>query len=71
MRPNKDYGLVCFLDVGMTEVSTRNTTVKEGDYFGKGDQLGMFHYGGSTHCVFFRTLSSKLALQDKKPVSLS
>jgi phosphatidylserine decarboxylase len=20
----------------------------------KGDELGMFHFGGSTHCLFFR-----------------
>ena len=50
---NKDLGLVCFLGIGMTEVSTCDTTVKEGDHVKKGDQLGMFHYGGSTHCVIF------------------
>jgi|SRR5690242_2425609 len=50
---NEDMGHVCFLGIGMTEVSTCNTTVKEGDHVRKGDQLGMFHYGGSTHCVIF------------------
>lgn len=51
---NKDLGLVCFLGIGMTEVSTCEITVKEGQHVKKGDEIGMFHYGGSTHCVIFR-----------------
>lgn len=51
---SKDIGLVCFLGIGMTEVSTCDITVKEGQHIEKGEQLGMFHYGGSTHCVIFR-----------------
>jgi phosphatidylserine decarboxylase len=51
---NKHLGLVCFLGIGMTEVSTCDITVKEGQHVQKGDELGMFHYGGSTHCVIFR-----------------
>ncbi|KAI4950984.1 hypothetical protein J4E86_007493 [Alternaria arbusti] len=51
---NKDLGLVCFMGIGMTEVSTCETTVKEGQHVKKGDEIGMFHYGGSTHCVIFR-----------------
>jgi phosphatidylserine decarboxylase len=51
---NKDLGLVCFLGIGMTEVSTCDITVKEGQHVKKGDEIGMFHYGGSTHCVIFR-----------------
>ncbi|KAJ4374174.1 hypothetical protein N0V83_002915 [Neocucurbitaria cava] len=50
---NKDLGLVCFLGIGMTEVSTCDITVKEGQHVKKGDEIGMFHYGGSTHCVLF------------------
>ena len=38
----------------MSEVSTCDITVKEGDRVQKGDQIGMFHFGGSTHCVIFR-----------------
>jgi phosphatidylserine decarboxylase len=45
---------VCFLGIGMTEVSTCDITVKEGQHVKKGDEIGMFHYGGSTHCVLFR-----------------
>jgi phosphatidylserine decarboxylase len=49
-----DIGLMCFLPVGMAEVSTCDITVYEGQHVRKGDQLGMFHFGGSTHCLMFR-----------------
>lgn len=47
-------GLMCFLPVGMAEVSTCDITVYEGQHVSKGDQLGMFHFGGSTHCLVFQ-----------------
>ena len=47
-------GLMCFVAVGMAEVSTCDITVTEGQQVGKGEQLGMFHFGGSTHCLVFR-----------------
>lgn len=47
-------GLMAFIGVGMVEVSTCDITVKAGDRVKKGDQLGMFHFGGSTHCLLFR-----------------
>ncbi|WP_300720107.1 phosphatidylserine decarboxylase family protein [Pseudomonas sp.] len=50
---NKDIGLMCFMAIGMAEVSTCDITAFEGQYVKKGDQLGMFHFGGSTHCLFF------------------
>lgn len=46
-------GLMCFIAVGMAEVSTCQITVNQGQAVKKGDQLGMFHYGGSTHCLLF------------------
>lgn len=51
---NPDIGLLGFLAIGMSEVSTCEVTVKQGDRVSKGDQLGMFHFGGSTHCLIFR-----------------
>lgn len=51
---NPAIGLMAFVGVGMSEVSTCEITVKEGDRVKKGDQLGMFHFGGSTHCLMFR-----------------
>jgi phosphatidylserine decarboxylase len=51
---NPDIGLMCVLAVGMAEVSTCEITAYEGQRVKKGDQIGMFHYGGSTHCLIFR-----------------
>ncbi|KAJ9480678.1 hypothetical protein VN97_g12863 [Penicillium thymicola] len=47
-------GLICFVGVGMGEVSSCDAFVKEGDYVEAGDEIGSFHYGGSTHCLLFR-----------------
>ncbi|KAF4983426.1 hypothetical protein FZEAL_1155 [Fusarium zealandicum] len=47
-------GLVAFVGIGMDEVSTCEITVREGQSIKKGDETGMFHFGGSTHCVIFR-----------------
>jgi phosphatidylserine decarboxylase len=47
-------GLMAFVSVGMAEVSTNEITVQPGQRVEKGDQLGMFHFGGSTHCLIFR-----------------
>lgn len=51
---NPAIGLMAFLGIGMCEVSTCEMTVKEGQHVKKGDQIGMFHFGGSTHCLMFR-----------------
>lgn len=51
---NPDIGLMAVLFVGMAEVSSNEITVYEGQHVDKGDQLGMFHFGGSTHCLIFR-----------------
>ena len=51
---NEDIGLMCFMAVGMAEVSTCEVTVKEGQKVKKGDEIGMFHFGGSTFCLIFR-----------------
>jgi len=51
---NPAIGLMCFLAVGMAEVSTNEITVYEGQHVKKGDKIGTFHFGGSTHCLIFR-----------------
>jgi len=51
---NPDIGLMCVMFVGMAEVSTCDIRVYEGQHVNKGDELGMFHFGGSTHCLIFR-----------------
>ena len=50
---NPDIGLMVFLGVGMGEVSSCDITVEVGQQVKKGQQIGMFHYGGSTHCLIF------------------
>jgi phosphatidylserine decarboxylase len=50
---NRDIGLMCMIAIGMAEVSTCDVTVKEGQHVKKGEQMGMFHFGGSTHCLIF------------------
>ena len=52
---NEHIGLMCFVAIGMSEVSSNEITVKEGQRVEKGDELGMFHYGGSTHLLIFRS----------------
>jgi hypothetical protein len=49
-------GLMAFVPVGMSEVSSCliDANVKPGYHVGKGDELGYFQFGGSTHCLLFR-----------------
>ena len=53
-------GLMCLVAVGMAEVSScvlvdqEGKPLKEGQKVEKGDQLGYFQFGGSTHCLVFR-----------------
>lgn len=51
---NPAIGLMAFIGVGMDEVSTCEITVKEGQKVKKGEQTGMFHFGGSSHVLLFR-----------------
>ena len=51
---NPDIGLMAIIFVGMGDVSSNEITVYEGQHVKKGDQLGMFHFGGSTHVLLFR-----------------
>jgi phosphatidylserine decarboxylase len=49
-------GLIAVVLVGMVEVSSclLAPTVKPGAHLEKGEELGHFQFGGSTHCVLFR-----------------
>ena len=61
-------GLMCFMPVGMAEVSTCDVTVKVGQHVVKGEELGMFHFGGSTHCLIFRPdVNLKFDFQGQEP----
>jgi len=44
---------VAVIEIGMSEVSSCQPTVIEGQSVQKGDQLGYFQFGGSSHAVIF------------------
>jgi Phosphatidylserine decarboxylase len=49
-------GLIAFVPVGMSEVSSCmiGPHVTPGYHVAKGEELGYFQFGGSTHCLVFR-----------------
>ena len=49
-------GLVALVAIGMSEVSSCliSTHVTGGQHVAKGEELGTFQFGGSTHCLVFR-----------------
>ena len=51
---NPEIGLMCFLPVGMVEVSSCIINIIEGEYVKKGQEIGHFQNGGSTCCLIFR-----------------
>jgi phosphatidylserine decarboxylase len=51
---NPTIGLLCLVPIGMAEVSSCLVTVAEGQHVTKGDQVGYFQFGGSTHCLVLR-----------------
>jgi len=53
---NPVIGLVGFIAVGMNEVSSCliGADMTAGHHVDKGDELGYFQFGGSTHCLIFR-----------------
>lgn len=64
---NPDIGLMVFMAVGMAEVSTCDIQVQVGQKVQKGDELGMFHFGGSTHCLIFRKGVNVIFQLSQKP----
>ncbi len=57
---NPAIGLMCLVPIGMAEVSSclfignDGQPLEEGQHVNKGDQVGYFQFGGSTHCLIFR-----------------
>jgi phosphatidylserine decarboxylase len=53
---NPVIGLMAFVAVGMSEVSSCviDPAMTAGHHLEKGDELGYFQFGGSTHCLVFR-----------------
>ncbi|KAI3616850.1 phosphatidylserine decarboxylase [Moniliophthora roreri] len=54
---NASIGLMCFVGIGMTEISSCEATVYEGQHVNRGDELGMFHFGGSSCALVFNKKS--------------
>lgn len=62
-----DYGYVCCIPLGMSEVSTIafDAGMKAGATVDKGQEMGMFEYGGSSYVLIFQKLpGKKLVFQD-------
>jgi len=53
---NPAIGQLAFVPVGMSEVSSCviDRSIRPGYHVAKGEELGYFQFGGSTHCLVFR-----------------
>lgn len=63
----EEYGHVCCIPLGMSEVSTVQFSDKmiQGATVKKGDEMGMFNYGGSSFVLIFEKIpGKKLTFQD-------
>jgi phosphatidylserine decarboxylase len=58
---NPKIGRVCVVEIGMAEVSGIQNVVKEGQRINKGDLLGYFRFGGSSHAIIFDNKASNLS----------
>ena len=56
-----DYGYICCIPLGMSEVSTIefNEQMTAGAQVSKGQEMGMFNYGGSSFVIIFQNLPNK------------
>ncbi len=49
-----NIGEMALVAIGMSEVSSNIITVSVNQHVTKGDELGYFQFGGSTHCLIFK-----------------
>ena len=63
---NQKIGLMAAVFIGMAEVSSCEFFVKAGDRITKGQEIGSFHFGGSTSCLVFRP-QTKLSFVSPEP----
>ena len=45
---------MAFVAIGIAESSSNKITTSVGQHVNKGEELGYFQYGGSTHCLVFK-----------------
>ncbi|MGB9365071.1 MAG: phophatidylserine decarboxylase associated domain-containing protein [Xanthobacteraceae bacterium] len=57
----KDYGYVCCIPLGMSEVSSIefDPAMKKGAQVKKGQEMGKFNYGGSSFAIIYQKLPNK------------
>jgi phosphatidylserine decarboxylase len=57
----EDYGHVCCIPLGMSEVSSVqfDPDMKKGAKVNKGQEMGMFNYGGSSFAIIYEKLPNK------------
>ncbi|KAF8553303.1 phosphatidylserine decarboxylase [Imleria badia] len=60
---NPDIGLICFIAIGLAEVSTCEVTVCENQKVCAGQELGIFHFGGSGYALVFGP-QAKITFED-------
>jgi len=66
-------GLMCLVAIGMAEVSScvlegaSGDALREGQHVIKGEQLGYFQFGGSTHCLVFGPQLRLRFVRDAQP----
>ena len=66
-------GLMCMMPIGMVEISSCIIAdeIQPGAHVEKGQELGYFQFGGSTHCLIFRPGAIKgFTIKENKPVKL-
>ena len=72
---NPKIGRVAIIEIGMVEVSGIVNYVKEGCRIEKGDLLGMFRFGGSSHAYVFDknaqnlTFDQSIYTRKKSPIT--
>ena len=60
--------MICIIPIGMAEISSCviDPKIKPGYKIQKGEELGYFQFGGSTHCVIFRpNVIKKFTVKEK------
>ena len=53
-----NIGIMAYIPLGMSDVSTIQLTVEKGSVVKKGQDIGAFHFGGSSYLMVFRKASN-------------
>ncbi|CEJ81613.1 hypothetical protein VHEMI01733 [[Torrubiella] hemipterigena] len=73
IQADEPIGLMCFIAIGIADVSSCEIAARfSGNWpqpITKGEEMGMFHYGGSSHCLVFRKDLHLVFMQEAIPGS--